>query len=67
MMYIITAIMSIRSIIAIMLINAIFNNYLIVSAAVYTMHVVLFNMFLAYRSAATLAICLGYVHNFAWQ
>ena len=49
MMYIITAIISIISIIANMMINAIFNIYLIVrvSTAIYTIHVGLFNVFLA--------------------
>jgi hypothetical protein len=47
MMYIITAIISIISIIANTLINAIFNIYLIVSTAIYTIHVGLFNVFLA--------------------
>ncbi len=47
MMYMITAIISIISIIAIMLINAIFNIYRIVSTARYTIHVGLFNVFLA--------------------
>ncbi len=44
-MYMITEIILIISIIAIMLIDSIFNIYLIVSAAIYTIHVVLFNIF----------------------
>ncbi len=47
MMFMITAIVSILLIIALMLINGIFDICLIVSKAIYTIHVELFSMFLA--------------------
>jgi hypothetical protein len=59
----ITEITLIISIIAIMLIDSIFNIYLIVSAAIYTIHVVLFNIFLAYVSGPPVRSLLTLVQD----